>query len=183
MLLWISSFCGCVIYIYAHALINYMGGSCDKLIDLAIYDIGVGSRPPLGHVWLYWIYIYIYIPSASSLFWILGCTSINWSLQGRSLAYPSCLNMDKSKTICLFVWNFHCFMVSNTLVEKVGQIRIYPSYLRIPPSFYKFSVLNPLAALPLVRKQVACPSCLNLSKWSSLCLISTNSTTTWFQVH
>jgi hypothetical protein len=38
-------------YIYAHALINYMGDSCDKLlIDLAIYDIGVGSRPPLGQV-------------------------------------------------------------------------------------------------------------------------------------
>jgi hypothetical protein len=27
-----------------------MGGSCDKLlVDLATYDIGVGSRPPLGH--------------------------------------------------------------------------------------------------------------------------------------
>jgi hypothetical protein len=39
------------IYIYAHALINYMGDSRDKLlVDLAIYDIGVGSRPPLGHV-------------------------------------------------------------------------------------------------------------------------------------
>jgi hypothetical protein len=43
-----------VLYIYAHALINYMGGSYDKLlVDLAIYDIGVGSRPPLGHVLLY----------------------------------------------------------------------------------------------------------------------------------
>jgi hypothetical protein len=38
-------------YIYAYAPINYMGGTCDKLlVDLAIYDIGVGSRPPLGHV-------------------------------------------------------------------------------------------------------------------------------------
>jgi hypothetical protein len=106
-------------YIYAHALINNMGGSCEKLlVDLAIYDIGAGSRPPLGHVWLYWIY---YLPSISSMFQILGCTSINWYLQAGSLAYPSCLNLGKSKTICLFVWNFHCFMVSNTLVEKLGQ--------------------------------------------------------------
>jgi hypothetical protein len=38
-------------YIYAHALITCMGGRCDKLlVNLAIYDIGVGSRPPLGHV-------------------------------------------------------------------------------------------------------------------------------------
>jgi hypothetical protein len=40
-----------VLYIYAHALINYIGGRCDKLlVDLAIYDIGVGSRLTLGHV-------------------------------------------------------------------------------------------------------------------------------------
>jgi hypothetical protein len=171
-------------HIYAHALINYMGGSCDKLlVDLAIYGIGVGSRLPLGHVWLYWINIYIYLPTVSSLFQILGCTSTNLSLQAGSLAYPSCLNLGKSKTICLFVWNFHCFMVSNTLVEKIGQIWIYPSYIQIPQSFHKFSVSNPLAALLLVSKQVACPSCLNLGKWSSLCLIFVNSTITWFQVH
>jgi hypothetical protein len=46
---------------YAYALINYMSGNCDKLLlDLALYDIGVGSRP-----WTYLsvlnICIYIYI--------------------------------------------------------------------------------------------------------------------------
>jgi hypothetical protein len=55
-------------------------------------------------------------------------------------------------------------MVSNTLVEKIEQIRIYPSYLQIPPSFHKFCVSNPLAALVLVSKQVACPNYLNLGK-------------------